>query len=467
MWQRYAQTARRTGVTRQQLENFASAGTVLNERQLEFAAAARAADKEDGPVEIGFGGARGGGKSHAMVAQMAVDDCQRFPKLKCLLLRKQGKSNLENFNDLRNKILTKLPHVFNEYRSTLYFPRVESRIILGHYQTERDIDKYLGLEYDVITVEEATTLTRQKYTDIQTCCRSSKAGWRPRMYSTTNPGGIGHAWYRARFIVPYKAGKQDRTRFIPSLVTDNPWNNQDYVKVLDGMTGWRLRAWRFGDWDIAAGQFFTTFRQDVHVLETPFDPLKAKQWLLALDYGFNHPTVILLGAVCDDGLHIVDEHNERMMLTPQHADAVRAMLARQKLGISRDKPLTLGGINSFVAGTDIFAKERDGNTVADDYRKHGIMWKPASTDRVNGWAEILKLLGDTERGIRPRLFIHRTCQRLIECIPALQHDPNRPEDVLKWDIDEEGNGGDDPADALRYLVATKAKDSVQTKIGGL
>ena len=49
-----------------------------------------------------------------------------------------------------------------------------------------------------------------------------------------------------------------------------------------------------------------------------------------------------------------------------------------------------------------------------------------------------------------RLLIHVRCARLIECLPSLQHDPNRPEDVLKVDAD-------DAADCLRYLVATKAR----------
>jgi hypothetical protein len=48
----------------------------------------------------------------------------------------------------------------------------------------------------------------------------------------------------------------------------------------------------------------------------------------------------------------------------------------------------------------------------------------------------------------------------------LQHDPNRPEDVLKVDADEEGVGGDDCADALRYLVATKARSISQRKLRG-
>ena len=70
----------------------------------------------------------------------------------------------------------------------------------------------------------------------------------------------------------------------------------------------------------------------------------------------------------------------------------------------------------------------------------------------------MQKLGDPEGGVQPRLFIHRRCARLIETLPALQHDPNRPEDVLKVDADEDGNGGDDAADALRYLVATKARE---------
>jgi hypothetical protein len=32
---------------------------------------------------------------------------------------------------------------------------------------------------------------------------------------------------------------------------------------------------------------------------------------------------------------------------------------------------------------------------------------------------------------KPPLFIHKRCGRLIETLPTLQHDPNRPEDVLK------------------------------------
>lgn len=49
----------------------------------------------------------------------------------------------------------------------------------------------------------------------------------------------------------------------------------------------------------------------------------------------------------------------------------------------------------------------------------------------------------------------------------LQHDPNRPENVLKVDADEDGVGGNDAADALRYLLSTKVRNVEQRKLRGL
>ena len=48
----------------------------------------------------------------------------------------------------------------------------------------------------------------------------------------------------------------------------------------------------------------------------------------------------------------------------------------------------------------------------------------------------------------------------------MQHDPHRPEDVLKVDCDEDGIGGDDAADCLRYLVATRGSDGGAEEVEG-
>lgn len=456
--ERYFAVGRVVGCPDEQMVNFERAGVILQERQLAASAAARLCDLADGPTAVGYGGARGGGKSHWLLAQMGADDCQRVPELKCLLLRKVGKANMEHFEDLRRRLFTDLVHEFSAYRGVLTFGN-GSRIIAGHFQAEKDIDAYLGLEYDVIGIEEATTLSSRKHQDITTCCRTSKPNWRPRIYSTTNPGGIGHAWYRTRFVLPFLGKREVETRFVPARVSDNAFNNPEYQRVLEGLTGWQRRAWLDGDWDLAAGQFFTTFRRDVHVVDD-LDESRAREWFCALDYGFAHYTVVLLGCTDGDGnVFVVDEHAERLWLPQRHAAAVKAMLARRGLELAQ--------LRRFVAGADVFSRQSDGTTIAQQYGREGVTLRPANMDRVNGWAEVLQRLGDPEAKIAPRLFIHRRCGRLVETLPSLQHDPNRPEDVLKVDADEDGVGGDDAADALRYLVATKGRSISQRKLRGL
>jgi hypothetical protein len=295
-------------------------------------------------------------------------------------------------------------------------------------------------------------------------CRTSKPNWRPRIYSTSNPGGVGHAWYRTKFVAPFLEKREIETRFVPARVSDNRWNNPDYVRVLEGLSGWQKRAWLDGDWDIAAGQFFTSFRREVHVV-SDFDDTRAREWFAAVDYGFSHYTVVLLGCTDGDGnLFVVDEHAERLWLPQRHAAAVRAMLGRHLISGRR---LEIADLKRLVAGADVFSRQSDGTTIAAQYAREGISLKPANMDRINGWAEVLQGFGDPEGGIRAKLFIHRRCGRLVETLPTLQHDPNRPEDVLKVDADEDGVGGDDAADALRYLVATKSRTVTQRKLRGL
>lgn len=454
------------------MENFCRADIALQPRQLEFAAAARSCDQPGGPIELGFGGARSGGKTFIMLAQMGIDDCQRRPYLKCLLLRKVGKSGIEQFQDMRLRLFGRIPHRFTN-RGILTFPN-GSRIIAGHFKSESDVDAYLGLEYDVIGLEEATTLTSRKIKDIATCCRTNKPDWRPRIYSSANPGGVGHAGYRARFILPYlanqaKGGPKNyggETRFVPARVEDNRFSNPEYVNVLNSLTGWQLRAWRYGDWDIAAGQFFTAFRRETHVVGNEFDVNRIVRWSMALDYGTEHYTVALVGGEDRDGtFFIVDSHVDRRMLPSQHAEKIKAMLDRIKIGVTDARGLTVADLASKVAGTDIFAKESNQVSIAQQFEAAGIKFGPANTDRINGWAEVTRRLGDPPRGIKPTLYIHQRCAMLIEQLPEMQHDPKRPEDVLKVDVDEDGNGGDDGADCARYLLATKLGSVQMVKFG--
>src|SRR6185436_3182072 len=135
--ERYLATARRAGCPPEQLRHFRAVGYVAQPKQLAFHAAARACDAPGGPVKVGYGGARGPGKSHAVLAQVGADDCQRMPGTKWLLLRKVGKAAKEGFEDLLLRAFPPWLRYYVPSRSVIAFPN-GSRIIIGHFKDERD-----------------------------------------------------------------------------------------------------------------------------------------------------------------------------------------------------------------------------------------------------------------------------------------------------------------------------------------
>lgn len=452
-----AMTARSAGMPQDQLERFLSFGYVPQPRQMQFHAACREADHI--PLSIGFGGARGGSKTHGVFAQITLDDCQRAEGLKGLFLRKVAKSARESMQDLRRKVLHSCKHNFKEQAGMLVFDN-ESHIICGHFNYEKDIDHYLGLEYDFIAIEEATQLSETKRNDILTCLRTSRDDWRPRDYNTTNPGGVGHEWFKRIFIKPYQERKQTRTRFIPSTVYDNKMVDTDYRSKLENLTGWKREAWLEGDFDIMAGQFFGNFQHSTHVVK-PF-PIP-EHWPIwaALDYGYNHPTVAYVFTMADGIIYVIAEYWKRQQLPKANAEGIAKICATVEIAhpTTEVTPLKIEKLDPFVAGADVFAQRghEGGKTIAAQYKEFGIDLKQANTDRISGASQLLNLLGDIDADIPPKIKIFNTCGRLIDQLPAMQHDPHRPEDVLKVDIDEDGNGGDDCYDTVRYGVMVKYK----------
>jgi hypothetical protein len=78
---------------------------------------------------------------------------------------------------------------------------------------------------------------------------------------------------------------------------------------------------------------------------------------------------------------------------------------------------------------------------------------------------MLARLAEVEVGLAPTRFpASGVVQRLIETLPAFQHDLNRLANMLKMDADKDGNGGDDAADTTRHFVTTKTRKRAQRKL---
>lgn len=436
--------AQEVGCPRDQVERLIKSAYIPLPWQWEFHAMAREADKPDGPVDIGTGGARGPGKSHAVLSQVALDDCQRVPKLKGLFLRQTGVSAKESFDDLVDKVVS--GHVpFEKVNGILKFQN-GSKIILGGFKDEKDIDKYIGIEYDVIIVEELNQLTEEKYTKLRGSLRTSKQNWRPRMYTSFNPGGIGHAWIKERYIIPHRENSEGKTRFIGSTYKQNPYLNPEYLDYLEGLTGDLGKAWREGEWDLFAGQYFAEFRYAIHVCK-PFDILPHWTRIIMGDYGYSKPSAIYWGAMDeDDNMYLYRELYVTNHTYEQLTTEICANTAPNE------------EIRYWVFDPAIWAKKGETELSGMEimYRKYreitgkGLNMIKANNDRVIGWNALREYLKPYQKDdkVMAKLQIFSTCENLIRTLPALIYDKIRVEDL---DSDME----DHSADSVRYGIMSR------------
>lgn len=98
--------------------------------------------------------------------------------------------------------------------------------------------------------------------------------WNFPFAMASNPGGIGHGETKQVFIdrdFPENLrGSEHLFHYVQARVSDNPYNPRSYVEALQRLPEELRKAMLDGDWNIFAGQYFKSWRTDVHVIE-PFE----------------------------------------------------------------------------------------------------------------------------------------------------------------------------------------------------
>ena len=354
--------------------------------------------------------------SHAIMAQTLLDDCQRYPGLKVLFLRKVKRSAAESMEDLTRRVLHGVQHTRTADRITL--PNT-SRMLHGGYNNEDDIDKYLGIEYDEIDLEEGTQISETKMTMIRGSCRSTIPGFRSRIYMSTNPGGVGHGWWK-KYMIGGRDFLGSKTIFIPSTYRDNPFLAQDYRDYLEAIPGQLGRAWRDGDFDVFAGQAFPQFDASKHVV-SPFQiPDNWYRWR-GIDEGYTAPWCCLWAARDPDTrrIYIYREAYAKQLTIRQQAERIKDMtLENEFIGMTYADPAmwTQKNMEGIISSS------------ADEYMRNGIPLTKADNKRIAGKRKMDGLLASKPDGL-PGIIIFSNCVNLIEQLENLPVDPNRPEDV--------------------------------------
>jgi hypothetical protein len=328
---------------------------------------------------------------------------------------------------------------------------------LGHLKNRQSYEKYLGHEYQRILIEELTQISEEKhYDNILGSCRSTITELQPQVFNTSNPPGVGHLWVKERFVDPAPfntifQGEDKRGRiYIPGTVEDNPiWlaKNPGYIDYLESLKDKDpdlYRAWRHGDWDVMAGQYFKTFRRNTHVVP-PFQPKDNLVKFGGFDWGRAKPFCFLAGAL-EKVVYIDDDLNEykfnRIWIYRELYDVEKEPKEWAEL-IKR--AVHLEQFDRISADPSIFHKKDDGSrSIADQFKENDVLLLPANNDRIGGWEVVKNWMSIAPDGL-PYLLISEMCTNLIRTIPAQIHDENNPEDL-------DTNAEDHSEDALRYLL---------------
>ena len=231
--------------------------------------------------EVMYGGAAGGGKSDGL---LGVSFRQvSHPLYRALILRRTLRElkKAEGLIDKAHRLLQGVAR-WNGEDNTYTFP-AGARIDFGYCDSDKDVYQFQGSGYTAIFFDELTRFSEFQYKTISGYCRTIHSGLVRMIRSATNPGNVGHAHVKKRFIdamAPYEIvrSKNGLTRqFIPAKVQDNKIlmeRDPDYIKRLEALPEpWRT-ALLFGDWNIFMGQAFPEWSWDTHTCE----PFELESW---------------------------------------------------------------------------------------------------------------------------------------------------------------------------------------------
>lgn len=398
-----------------------------------------------GADEAVYGGARGGGKSCALVMEALAYGLEH-PGAIIYLFR-------ETYDDLEANLirewLDKVPEALYQYKSGNHTAKMVngSEVFFRYCTGEEDAAGYQGRSIDFIGIDELTKHTQRTIQLLLACLRSPK-GFKPKFRGTCNPGGIGHSWVKDRYVAGTHKGEREyidescgsSIAFIPALVYDNEVlmkMDPKYVRRLENLPEKEKKAFLYGDWDIFEGQYFSEWNYEMHVCR-PFEIPREWRRYVALDYGFD------MLACC------------WAAFDPRGRGVVYRELYRPNLIVSEAaaeiRRLTHESITQYLSPPDLRGRQKDsGKSILELFAEGGIYLTVVEADRISGWYNLREWLAPVtapDGGEESRLQIFSCCENLIRCLPQLQMDKQNPNDCAT-----EPHEITHAPDALRYLLS--------------
>jgi hypothetical protein len=414
--------------------------------------------------DVLYGGAAGGGKSFALLAD-PLRYCHN-PNHRGLLLRR----TLDELTELINKSRQLYPKafpgaVFRESKSTWVFPS-GATIWFSYLDKDNDVTRYQGQAFNWIAIDEITQYpTPYVWEYLRSRLRSTDAELSANlsMRCTANPGGVGGWWVKKMyidqgtpgrafvpkdiesdklFVYPQGHPKEGKPlyyrKFVPARLTDNPYLMQDgqYEAMLLSLPETERKRLLDGDWDVAEGAAFPEFNKYKHVVD-PFDLPTNWPRIRAADYGYTSPSCVLWGAIdWDNNIWVYRE------LYVKHFTA--ELLAGKILEMEEHDPAP----HYSVLDASCWNRTGMGPSIAETMIRSGCRWTPSDRNRIAGKMEIHRRLADNEFSKEPTLKLFNTCTNIVRQLSGIPLSKSNSEDV-------DTKAEDHAYDALRYMLMTR------------
>lgn len=427
-----------------------------------------------------YGGAVGGGKSHAIRWDL-ISWCLSVPGINCMLFRRTLGELEENHIE---QIQDEIPPELGTYNVTKNIFRFYngSRIKFAYCEKEQDVKRYQGAEIHVLGVDEAAHLTQFQLSYLLGRCRLGKfrtdvpEKYRhllPRAVFGSNPGGPGHSFLKRQFIDPsppltlfrntqFKDPDDQKDEgklsiYIPARMEDNKYIDEDYSGSLFGLPKEMVEAYRNGDWDAVVGQALPVTRVR-HGLR-PFKPPPFWTHFMSIDWGTGKPFSIGWYAVSDGAILEAKHGHPERYISPgavvRYAEwygwngednkgcrmdsrqVARGILARESE--RGDPPM------DYRIGDSGMWAQHDGPSPAENMRDEDprLALRMSKKDRERNYDEFLcRLSGNPdyrEDGVEedhPMFFCTLDCTHFWRTVPSLTldgTDPNKGPDTKEED----------------------------------
>lgn len=429
--------------------------------------------------EVLFGGARGGGKTDAVLGDFLSHQAQYAQHAVGLVLRRERTQLIETI-ERAAQIYEPIGAKWLDKDKVFQFSN-GARLYFGYLERDSDAEVYQGWSLTRVYVEEMGNFRAFAPIAKLFATLRSPAGVPCRFRATANPGGAGHGWIRTRFIDPHPSGMKrivetmknpisgtiitrDRA-YVPSRVSDNPYLGDEYVAnlMMSGAGSTALvRAWLEGDWSAIEGAFFD-ISPARHYL-TPFTIPHHWTRFRAVDWGTARPFSAGWYAVAsEDTVHDGKKIRRGAIIRYREWYGVRTDQSGQFVpneGVrlqandvaKRIKAISEGENIAYTVIDPATFANTGGQTIAEAFMINGVPVQPADNTRVakagamSGWNNMRQRLAGIDGD--PSFFVFDTCIHFIRTVPVLQHDRNRAED-----LDTEAE--DHVADEVRYALSSR------------